>query len=41
LVWLANSTGVTDIVTIDRADFAVYRTNKRKAFKNVFEQAPG
>lgn len=37
LVWLANSTGVTDIITVDRADFAVYRTNKRKAFRNVFE----
>jgi uncharacterized protein len=36
LVWLANNTGVTDIITIDRADFAVYRTNKRKSFKNVF-----
>jgi uncharacterized protein len=37
LVWLANSSGVTNIITVDRADFAVYRTNKRKAFKNVFE----
>jgi uncharacterized protein len=36
LVWLANDTAVTDIITIDRADFAVYRTNKRKAFRNVF-----
>lgn len=36
LVWLANDTGITDIITIDRADFAVYRTNKRKAFKNIF-----
>jgi uncharacterized protein len=36
LVWLANSTGVTDIITVDRADFSIYRTNKRKAFKNVF-----
>jgi uncharacterized protein len=36
LVWLANATGITDIITIDRADFAVYRTNKRKAFRNVF-----
>ncbi len=36
LVWLANRVGVTDIVTVDRADFAVYRTNKRKAFRNVF-----
>lgn len=41
LVWLANSTGITDIITIDRADFAVYRTNKRKAFKNVFNDEPG
>jgi uncharacterized protein len=37
LVWLAKTTGVVDIITIDRADFAVYRTNKRKAFKNVFD----
>lgn len=36
LVWLANKTGVTDIITIDRADFAVYRTNKRRAFRNLF-----
>lgn len=37
LVWLAEKTGVTDIITIDRADFAVYRTSKRKAFKNRFD----
>ena len=36
LVWLANKNGITDIITIDRADFAVYRTAKRKAFRNVF-----
>jgi predicted nucleic acid-binding protein len=36
LVWLANKTDITDIITIDRADFAVYRTRKRKAFRNVF-----
>ena len=36
LVWLANQTGITDIITIDRADFAVYRTNKRRAFRNLF-----
>ncbi len=39
LVWLAEKTGVTDIVTLDRADFAVYRTSKRKAFKNIFGPA--
>lgn len=36
LVWLASRIGVTDIATIDRADFAVYRTIGRKAFRNVF-----
>ena len=36
LVWLANRTGVTDIITIDRADFGVYRTATRKAFRNLF-----
>lgn len=37
LVWLAEKSGVTDIITIDRADFAVYRTSARKSFKNRFD----
>lgn len=41
LVWLANKTGVTDIITIDRADFAVYRTTNRKPFRNIFEPGMG
>ena len=36
LVWLANKLDLTDIITIDRADFAVYRTAKRRAFRNLF-----
>jgi len=36
LVWLANKSGVTDIITIDRSDFAVYRTANRKSFRNLF-----
>ena len=36
LVSLANSSGITDIITIDRSDFAVVRTDKRKAFRNLF-----
>ncbi len=36
LVHLANQNGITDIISIDRADFAIYRTAKRKAFHNVF-----
>ena len=34
LVRLANKTGITDVITIERADFAVYRTDKRKGFRN-------
>ena len=36
LVWLANNIGITDIITIDRADFAIYRTAKGKPFRNLF-----
>ena len=39
LVWLANRTGITDIITIDRADFAVYRTANRKPFRNLFKSS--
>lgn len=35
LVWLANKTGITDIITVDRTDFAIYRTSKRKSFRNL------
>jgi len=36
LVLLANKTGITDVITIDRADFSAYRTARRKAFRNLF-----
>jgi len=36
LVWLANSLNITDIITVDRANFAVYRTANRRAFRNLF-----
>ena len=36
LVWLANKLDITDIITVDRADFAVYRNAKRRAFHNLF-----
>lgn len=36
LVWLANKSDITDIITVDRSDFAIYRTAKRKSFRNVF-----
>ncbi len=40
LVWLANRTGISDIITLDRADFSVYRTAKRKAFRNLMAVRP-
>ena len=35
LVCLADKISVTDIITVDRADFAVYRTAKQKPFRNL------
>jgi predicted nucleic acid-binding protein len=32
LIWLANHTGMRDILTVDRADFSVYRLNGGKRF---------
>ena len=36
LVWLANKLDITDIITVERADFSVYRTAKRRSFRNLF-----
>ena len=35
LVWLANKTDITVIITVDQADFSVYRTYKRKAYRRA------
>jgi predicted nucleic acid-binding protein len=35
LVWLAGEIGLTDIVTVDDSDFAVYRTASGQAFRNL------
>jgi predicted nucleic acid-binding protein len=35
-LWLANKTDITDVITIDRADFSVCRTVRRKMFRNLF-----
>jgi uncharacterized protein len=41
LIWLAESLGVMDILTIDRRDFGIYRTLRGKALRNVLlESAP-
>lgn len=34
-VHLANRENITDVATIDRSDFDIYRTGKGKAFRNV------
>ena len=35
LVWLANQTGVREILTVDKADFSVYRLKGSKGFQQV------
>lgn len=36
LVWLGAKIKITDIVTIDRDDFSVYRAHNGKPFRNLF-----
>ena len=35
LVWLAGKSGVRDILTVDKGDFATFRTPQGKPFKDV------
>lgn len=35
LVWLADKTGIADILTLDRKDFSVYRLSNGKSFRQV------
>jgi uncharacterized protein len=35
LVWLAGEISLTDVITIDDADFAAYRTRAGKPFRNL------
>lgn len=35
LIWLAESLGVMDVLTIDQRDFGIYRTARGKALRNV------
>ena len=35
-VWLANKLDMTEIIAVDRANFAIYRTAKRRSFRNLF-----
>ena len=40
LIWVAESTGVLDLLTIDRRDFGIYRTARGKALRNALDTAP-
>lgn len=35
LVWLAGQIGLTDVITVDDADFAAYRTATGRTFRNL------
>lgn len=37
LIWLAETLGVLDILTIDRRDFGIYRTDRGKALRNLLD----
>lgn len=37
LIWVAETTGVLDVVTLDRRDFGIYRTARGKALRNVLD----
>ena len=39
LIWLAESSGVLDVLTLDRRDFGVYRTERGKTLRSVLDAA--
>ncbi len=38
LVWLGDKLGVSDIITLDKADFSIYRTRKGQPFHNLLTE---
>jgi len=40
LIWLAESTGVLDVLTIDRRGFGICRTARGKALRNLLDIIP-
>lgn len=40
LIWLAENLGVLEVLTLDRRDFGIYRTDRGKALRNVLDTAP-
>ncbi len=39
LIWLAENLGVLDVLTLDRRDFGIYRTERGKALRNMLDTA--
>jgi predicted nucleic acid-binding protein len=40
LIWLAENLGVLDVLTLDRRDFGIYRTERGKALRNLLDTPP-
>ena len=40
LIWVAETLGVLDILTLDRRDFGVYRTERGRSLRNLLEATP-
>ena len=40
LIWLAENLGILDVLTLDRRDFGIYRTERGKALRNVLDTPP-
>ena len=41
LVWLAESMGLLDVLTLDRRDFGIYRTERGRTLRNPLFDSPG
>ena len=37
LIWVAETSGVLEVLTLDRRDFGIYRTERGKALRNLLE----
>ena len=40
LIWVADTLGVLDILTLDRRDFGVYRSARGRALRNLLDASP-
>jgi len=40
LIWLAENLGVLDVLTLDRRDFGIYRTERGRSLRNALDATP-